>query len=223
MQSAAQRRRGPEPERRNQQPTETIHRSANRMKRLINDLVDVTMVEAGQLGLDRASVSARQLLAEAVEVQRPLAASASVEVYVDLERKLPDVWADPHRLLQVFENLIGNAIKFTPAGGRVTVGASPREREVLFRVSDTGYGISPTDLPHVFDRFWQARKGRDGAGLGLPIARGIIAAHGGRIWVESTLGRGTTFSFTVPRADAVPREGASVDRTNEPGMGGRAA
>jgi signal transduction histidine kinase len=217
MQSAAQRRRGPEPERRSQQSSETIQRSANRMKRLINDLVDVTMVEAGKLGLDRARVSPRQLLVDAVDVQRPLATSASIEVHLDLERKLPDVWADQHRLLQVFENLIGNAIKFTPAGGRITVGASPGEREVLFRVSDTGYGISPTDLPHVFDRFWQARRGRDGAGMGLPIARGIIAAHGGRMWVESTLGRGTTFSFTVPRADAVPGSGASEDRTSKPG------
>ena len=123
------------------------------------------------------------------------------------------------KLGRVLGNLLGNAIKFTPAGGRITVGASPGEREVLFRVSDTGCGISPTDLPHVFDRFWQARKGRDGAGLGLPIARGIIAAHGGGIRVESTLGRGTTFSFTVPRADAVPGRGARRDRTNEPGMG----
>jgi PAS domain S-box-containing protein len=219
MQSAAQRRRGTGPERRNLQSSETIHRSANRMKRLINDLVDVTMVEAGQLGLDRAAISARQLLVDTVEAQRPLAASASIDMQLALEGPLPDIWADQHRLLQVFENLIGNAIKFTPAGGRITVAARTGEREVLFRVNDTGYGIAPSELPHVFDRFWQARKGRDGAGLGLPIARGIIAAHGGRIWVESTLGRGTTFSFTVPRADAVPDKGASQHRQNEPGMG----
>jgi PAS domain S-box-containing protein len=217
MQSAAQRRRGPEPERRNQQSSEAIHRSANRMKRLINDLVDVTMVEAGKLGLDRARVSPRQLLVDALEVQRPLAAQGSIDMQLDVERELPDIWADQHRLLQVLENLIGNAIKFTPAGGRITVGASPGEREVLFRVSDTGCGISPTDLPHVFDRFWQARKGREGAGLGLPIASGIIAGHGGQIWVKSTLGHGTTFSFTIPRADAVPGRGAR-HRTTEPGM-----
>jgi signal transduction histidine kinase len=164
-------------------------------------------------------VSPRQLLVDALEVQRPLAASASIDMQLDLERELPDIWADQHRLFQVLENLIGNAIKFTPGSGRITVGASPGEREVLFRVSDTGCGISPTDLPHVFDRFWQLRKSREGAGLGLPIARGVIAAHGGRIWVESTLGRGTTFFFTIPRADAVPRRGAYQDRTNEPGMG----
>jgi signal transduction histidine kinase len=159
------------------------------------------------------------LLVDAVEVQRPLATSGEIDVQLDAERKLPDIWADQHRLLQVLENLIGNAIKFTPVGGRITISAIPRERDVLFRVNDTGYGISPDDLPHVFDRFWQARRGRDGAGLGLPIARGIIAAHGGQIWVESALGRGTTFSFTVPRADAMPDRRASPDRTNDPGMG----
>ena len=96
---------------------------------------------------------------------------------------------------------MGNAIKFTPVQGRITVGAAPRAGEVVFWVADTRRGISPDGLPHVFDRFWQARKGaRQGAGLGLPITRGIIEAHGGRIWVESTLGRGSVFFFTVPAA-----------------------
>jgi signal transduction histidine kinase len=114
---------------------------------------------------------------------------------------LPEVWADRDRLLQVFENLIGNAIKFTGSGGRVTVGAVPHEGGVQFWVHDTGAGISGEDLPHVFDRFWQARKAnRRGAGLGLPIARGIVEAHGGRIWVESTSGQGSTFFFAIPAA-----------------------
>ena len=99
---------------------------------------------------------------------------------LDLADDLPDVWGDQHRLLQVLENLVGNAFKFTPAEGRVTVGAAPREGEVLFWVADTGSGIAPEGLSHVFDRFWQARKGaHHGAGLGLPITRGIIEAHGG--------------------------------------------
>jgi signal transduction histidine kinase len=108
----------------------------------------------------------------------------------------------------VLENLVGNAIKFTPGGGRITVGAAPRDNEVLFWVADTGSGISPDQLPHVFDRFWQARKGaRKGAGLGLPITRGIVETHGGRIWVESTLGRGSIFFFTVPQATALGAPG----------------
>jgi signal transduction histidine kinase len=100
----------------------------------------------------------------------------------------------------VFENLIGNAIKFTKPGGRITVGAASKAREVIFRVADTGSGIAPEKLPRVFDRFWQAtRANRQGAGLGLPITKGIVEAHGGRIWVESTPNRGTTFSFTIPQ------------------------
>jgi signal transduction histidine kinase len=100
----------------------------------------------------------------------------------------------------VFENLIGNAVKFTKAGGSITAGAVSNDHEVLFWVMDTGGGIASEDLPHVFDRFWQAtRAGQQGAGLGLPIAKGIVEAHGGRIWVESTQGRGTTFAFTIPK------------------------
>jgi signal transduction histidine kinase len=104
----------------------------------------------------------------------------------------------------VLDNLVGNAIKFTPGGGCITVGAAPREDEVLFWVADTGSGISPDELPHVFDRFWQADKSaRKGAGLGLPITRGIVETHGGRIWVESTPGRGSIFFFTIPQATPV--------------------
>ena len=197
MQSAAAPRRGgPEPERRNQRSSEDIHRAATRMKRLIQDLLDVTLIEVGQLRLERGRVPTRQLLLGAVEAQRPLAASAALDVRCDLDHEFPDIWGDPHRLLQVFENLIGNAIKFTPAGGRITISATPGERDVEFRVADTGGGIAASDLSHVFDRFWQARKGaHGGAGLGLPITRGIVEAHGGRISVESTLGRGTTHVF----------------------------
>src|SRR4030095_8300070 len=133
--------------------------------------------------------------------QRPLASSSSLELRVDVDRDLPDIWGDRDRLLQVFENLIGNAIKVTNAGGRITVGAISRDHEVIFRVADTGPGIAPENLPHVFDRFWQATStNRQGAGRGLPISKGIIEAHGGRIWVDSTQSRGATFSFTIPTA-----------------------
>ena len=108
-------------------------------------------------------------------------------------------------LLQVFENLIGNALKFTHPGGRITVGAAPRAGETLFWVADTGSGIASEDVVHVFDRFWQSRKAdRRGAGLGLSIVKGIVEAHGGRIWVESLIGRGSTFFFTIPAAPPAP-------------------
>jgi signal transduction histidine kinase len=120
---------------------------------------------------------------------------------LDVASDLPEVWGDHDRLLQVFENLIGNAVKFTGAGGRITVGADAREHEVVFWVKDTGCGIASESLPRVFDRFWQAsRAGSGGAGLGLPIAKGIVEAHRGRIWVESTLGRGSTFFVSIPKA-----------------------
>jgi PAS domain S-box-containing protein len=192
---------GPEATARDRRATDRILRAATRMNRLIGDLLDATAIDAGRLGIERGPVPARTLLADAAEAQRPLASSASLALRLDAPIGLPDIWGDHHRLLQVLENLIGNAIKFTPGGGRVTVGAAAREGEVLFWVADTGGGISPDDIPHVFDRFWQARKGaHGGAGLGLPIAQGIVAAHGGRIWVDSQLGRGSTFFFTIPQA-----------------------
>jgi PAS domain S-box-containing protein len=203
MQSKLSQRRAPEAERRNQKPNEMIQRSADRMNHLIQDLLDFSAIESGQLGIERSRVSPREVLMECLEVQRPLAATASVSLEARLDQggALPDVWGDQQRLLQALENLIGNATKFTPPGGQVTIGAAPREGEVLFWVADTGCGISPEGLEHVFDRFWQAKRGGGkGAGLGLSITRGIVQAHGGRIWVESTPGRGTTFFFTVPQA-----------------------
>jgi signal transduction histidine kinase len=183
---------------------EVIERAAKRMNRLIQDLLDVALMEAGQLTIERAQLSAVGLIVEAVDVQRPLASSSSLELRVEVETDVPDVLGDRDRLLQVFENLIGNAIKFTKAGGRITAGAASRDNEVVFWVADTGCGIASENLPRVFDRFWQATKvGRQGAGLGLPITKGIVEAHGGRIWVESTAGNGSTFFFTIPRVTAV--------------------
>ena len=131
-------------------------------------------------------------------------------------RRAPEIWADDDRLLQVFENLIGNAIKFTPAGGRVTIGAQSRAGEVLFSIADTGAGIPAESLPRVFDRFWQAKRAeRRGAGFRLPICKGLVEAHGGRIWVESAPGRGSTFCFTIPTA---PRVEASHFETPSHGV-----
>jgi signal transduction histidine kinase len=169
------------------------------MNRLIQDLLDVALMEVGQLSIARAQLSASELIAEAVDVQRPLASSSSLELRVEVDPDVAEVWGDRDRLLQVLENLIGNAIKFTQAGGRIAAGATSKDDEFVFRVADTGCGIPSESLPNVFDRFWQAtRTGRQGAGLGLPIAKGIVEAHGGRIWVESTAGTGSTFFFTIP-------------------------
>jgi signal transduction histidine kinase len=190
-------------ERRSRKPMEVIERAARRMNRLIEDLLDVALVEAGQLTIERAQLSASGLVVEAVEMQRPLASSSSLELRIEVDPDVPDVLGDRDRLLQVFENLIGNAIKFTNAGGRITAGATSRDEDVVFRVADTGCGIASENLPRVFDRFWQAtRAGRRGAGLGLAITKGIVEAHGGRIWVESSAGSGSTFFFAIPRVSA---------------------
>ena len=201
MQASMLRQRGNEPERRSRRPAEAIERAAKRMNRLIQDLLDVTRMEAGHLVIKQSRLRTQRVVADALEAQRPLAATACLELHVDMAPNLPDVWADRDRLLQVFENLIGNAVKFTEPGGRITAGAAPRDAEVLFWVADTGAGIVAEDVPHLFDRFWQAPKaGTPGAGLGLPIVKGIVEAHGGRIWVKSALGRGSTFLFTIPVA-----------------------
>jgi PAS domain S-box-containing protein len=181
-----------------------ILRSVSRATRLINDLLDVTSIDAGQLSVVRDHFSAEQLVIGAVEGQQLLASSASVELRLVVEGPLPEIWADRDRCLQVFENLIGNAIKFTPRGGRIIVAATPRDADVHFSVADTGGGIAPESLPHVFDRFWHSKNAkREGAGLGLSICKGIVEANGGRIWVESSRGRGTTVHFTVPTWNAV--------------------
>ncbi len=158
---------------------EVILRASERANRLIQDLLDVTRMEAGALTIERVPVPVWRALAEVVESQRPNAAARSVELVLAGERVAGELRADPHRLAQVLENLMGNAIKFTRPGGRVTVAAAASRDEVVFCVKDTGAGISAGALPHVFDRFWQsARADRRGAGLGLSICKAIVEAHG---------------------------------------------
>jgi signal transduction histidine kinase len=212
LQASILRRRGSEPDRRSREPVELIERSARRMSRLIRDLLDIASIEAGTLAVECDRVAADHLVEDSATAQKPLALAASLEFRLNVAKNLPEVWGDRERLHQVFENLVGNAIKFTKAGGRVTVGATPKETAVLFWVSDTGTGISADHLPHVFERFWQARKGSSGAGLGLPIVKGIVEAHGGRIWVDSTADRGTTFFFTIPVATDAQAARAVQDR-----------
>jgi PAS domain S-box-containing protein len=180
-----------------------IASAANRMERLIEDLLDVTRMEAGRLSLKQERLSAAQVIGDALEGQTPLASSASLDLRSEIAAELPDILADGDRLLQVFENLIGNAIKFTTPGGRITVGATAQAGKVVFSVSDTGCGIASTHLPHVFDRFWQAPGAeRRGMGFGLAIVKGVVEAHGGRVWVQSSPGQGSTFFFAIPRAAA---------------------
>jgi PAS domain S-box-containing protein len=194
---------------------EAITRAAQRMNHLIQDLMDVTRLEAGRLSIQPHAVSATQLAGDACELHRALASSCGLELRLNLPEQLPDVWADRERLLQVFDNLIANAVKFAASGGSITVGAASRDHDVLFWVADQGPGISFENQAHLFDRFWQAQAaGRSSAGLGLPIVKGIVDAHGGRVWVESAPDRGSTFFFTIPAAEYVAR--SSADPTHQP-------
>ena len=177
-----------------------IAHAADRMNHLIGELVDVTLLEAGTFAIKRECVPTHKVLSEALDSQAPLASSASLALRLDAEPDLPDLWADHDRLLQVFENLLGNAVKFTKPGGQITLSARADAGKVLFSVADTGRGIDSNHLPHLFDRFWQARDEdrRQGAGLGLPIVKGIVETHGGSIWVQSSPSQGSTFFFTIP-------------------------
>lgn len=180
-----------------------ITRTAQRMSRLIQDLLDVSRLEADKLALVRRPVAVPALIAEAEQLFRPMAEEAGIELVFETADALPEIEVDPDRILQVLSNLVGNALKFTAAGGRVRVRALPLPHEGLVRVSviDSGAGIPARNLDHLFDRFWQAETAHSaGAGLGLVIAKGIVERHGGSITVESEPGRGSAFHFTVPAA-----------------------
>ena len=181
----------------------TVEFSVQRATRLIRDLLDVTRLEAGTLLLERRPQAARELVVEVTDALAQVVSESALELQADIEPDLPPVVGDSERLFRVFANLVENAAKFTPPGGRIQIGARRDEKSVLFSVADTGAGIAAEDVPHLFDRYWQGRPtDRRGAGLGLTIAKGIIDAHGGRIWVETTPGRGSMFCFTIPFATA---------------------
>jgi signal transduction histidine kinase len=176
-----------------------IAKSAQHMMGLVSDLRDQALLRAGRLVLDRSPVRAENLLRDVVEQEQPLAESRRIDLRAEAAPGLPAVSCDRQHISRVFVNLVGNAIKFTPEGGPITVRASAVENSVRFSVSDGGPGIPPDDLPRVFEPYWQAHATRrQGTGLGLSIAKEIVEAHGGSIGVDSELGRGSTFFFTIP-------------------------
>lgn len=178
-----------------------ITRSVERTNRLICDILDVTRIEAGRkLSIEPAFMEVEPLVDSLLESFRPQAEERLQEIEYVIQPSLPPLYADRDRLLQVMSNLIGNAVKFTPDGGRISVRIRDTEEGMEFSVSDTGPGIAESDLEHIFDPYWQAqRTARLGTGLGLTIAKGVVDGHGGRLWVESTPGEGSTFAFTLPR------------------------
>lgn len=180
-----------------------IRSSAERMARLANDLLDVARIDSGRLSLEIQRVSARELVGEALAMFDAAASDHSICLS---SAALPDVdlFCDRERLLQVFSNLIGNALKFSRDGRSITVEGRPSGPSLIFSVSDEAGGIPDEERGHVFERFWQGPEAlRKGTGLGLYIAKGLVEAQGGHIWFDSTPGAGTTFYFTVPLAEAV--------------------
>ncbi|MCC6846935.1 MAG: histidine kinase [Deltaproteobacteria bacterium] len=169
----------------------SIENVTMRMEFLINTLLDVATLEAGRFSVTPVPCDVTSLLSDVIEMFSSAAASKQIQLH---RREVPQltVRADRERTIQVLSNLVGNAVKFTPHGGRVSIATERRNDAVCFIVSDTGPGIAPEELPQVFNRFWKHEVlGKNGTGLGLFIAKGIVDAHGGRLWVESVIGRGS--------------------------------
>jgi signal transduction histidine kinase len=190
------------PEERKMERTQAaiIRRAAERANRLIQDLLDITHIESGRLSLDPARHPVAPIAREAVEQAAMAAAERGIVLECGEMDPSAEALVDRDRLLQALGNLIGNALKFTPPGGRVTVSARRGgDGRVLLSVADTGPGIAAAQVPRLFDRYWQAnRADRRGVGLGLSIVKGIAEAHGGEVGVETAEGAGTTFTLALP-------------------------
>jgi len=183
-----------------------IHAEADRLNRLVDDLQELSRVEARAYQLDFRSLDVSSLVQTVTKRLAPQAESKRISLDFELTPDLTPVLADEDRAIQVLTNLTGNALQYTPEGGQVTISVKRINDEVQFSVHDTGVGISPEHLSHIFDRFYRVDKSRSrqsggGSGIGLTIARALVEAHGGRIWVESQgEGNGSTFNFTLPIA-----------------------
>ncbi len=181
-----------------------MHSEAAQLGRLVDDLQDLSLVESGHLTLDRQPVALEGVVAAAIGSSNQAAAAKGIMLDCDIPQSLPKVLVDRDRIAQVLRNLLSNAIKYTDSGGRVTVSVAAEDGFLAVEVSDTGIGIAPDHLTHVFDRFYRADPSRSrdtgGSGLGLAIAKQLVEAHGGTIAAESTPGEGSTFRCTLPLA-----------------------
>ena len=180
-------------------PIETLQRTTESMQRLVSDLVDMAAVQAGKLAIERHPLAITEVLEQACQSHDLIARAKGVTLTAQLTPTDARVMADRDRLVQVLSNLLGNAIKFTDAGGSVTLRSSATDGEVRIAIEDTGIGIAPEDVDRIFDPYQTLQTGRRGTGLGLYISRGIVERHAGTLTVESTAGRGSTFTIALPR------------------------
>lgn len=178
--------------------------NVDRMSRLVEELLDLSRLESGEASLNLSSIDIYQPIREVVELYQERAQAQGVVLNVDEALQLPAAVADVARLQQVLSNLVENAVKFTPVGGRVSISARSRDGWLEVSVIDTGIGMAPEHLPHAFERFYKVDRStnQEGTGLGLAIAKHIVQAHGGRIWAESRVGEGSIFTFTIPAGKA---------------------
>ncbi len=182
-----------------------VYREADRLQRLVSDLQELSRVEAGAFQLNLQPVQMNDLITRIADRLRPQFEEKQMTLQLNLPADLPPVMADEDRVSQVLLNLIGNALQYTPSGGTVTNVAKTQNRDLLFTISDTGIGISPEHLPHLFTRFYRVDKSRSrvggGSGIGLTIVKHLVEAQGGQVWAESQgAGKGSTFGFSLPVA-----------------------
>jgi len=175
------------------------------LSRLVDDVRELALADAGRLSMDLRATDIGQVIRASMDSLQPRAAAQGVNLEVHVPDDLPLAWADADRVAQVLSNLLTNALRYTPSAGKITVAAQATAEGIEVMVRDTGEGIAPDDLPHIFDRFWRQDSARrrdersqGGSGLGLSIARSLIKAQGGRIWAESSPGQGATFRFVLP-------------------------
>jgi signal transduction histidine kinase len=177
---------------------ETIQRAAQHMMRLVADLTDLAQIDAGRLAIERKPENAMDIVREVLEALEPVVTRRGGSLRAQTKSDLPQTPLDRDRLRQVLANLVGNASKV--GASEISIGANVDGGNLIFWVADNGAGIPPEDLPRMFDRYWRGSGTQyKGSGLGLPISNGIVRAHGGRMWIESKLGVGSTFFFSIPR------------------------
>jgi two-component system phosphate regulon sensor histidine kinase PhoR len=176
---------------------------------MVQELGDLARIEGGQVTLDMKPFSIGDSARQVVERLKAQSDMAGLSVKVDVAADVPLAWGDMESIERVLVNIVHNAIKFTPAGGTITISAGDNGQSVIVSVADTGVGVPADDLPRIFERFYKADRARSGGGtgLGLAIAKHIVEAHKGRIWAESVEGQGSTFSFVIP---AAPQEDAET-------------
>jgi signal transduction histidine kinase len=189
--------------------TETIQSSSRRLLGLVGQIVELGRLRAGRLQLDLRPTDVRGAIQQALDEVRLLADLGDLRLDLDVPEDLPRVAADDERVQQIVVNLLANAVRFTPPGGGVTVSARAESSEVAVQVTDTGVGIPADLVAKIFDPYEQAHHGRGGSGVGLTVVRGLVEAHGGRVWVEAEEGRGSRFTFTLPIASPVSRSASA--------------